>query len=361
MSPTQARARRGAAAAAAQRASRPAGCCTSARASGIRASRCRAGRSACIWRKDGEPLWRDAALIADTTQAGRRDDRRRAQAFGERSRRACGLPPTLLITAYEDVPKLLATRRRCRSTSIRCRPISRKPDERARLARLLDGGPRRRRRASCCRCARSKTTAAAPSAGMSSPWPLRREQLFAVAGDSPLGLRLPLGSLPDVLPEEEEHEFAGRSVRAARGAAASATTLRTRRGDACAATSRARSIKTALSLRGARRPPAACSCRRSSALEEYVALVAAIEDTAVALDVPVDDRRLRAAARPAHQVLMVTPDPGVIEVNIHPSRDVARADGTRRRRSTRRRGWRASAPRSSCSTAATPAPAAAIT
>src|SRR5205814_6405317 len=39
-----------------------------------------------------------------------------------------------------------------------------------------------------------------------SPWPIRRERLYALAGDSPLGLRLPLGSLPDVVPDAHEFE-----------------------------------------------------------------------------------------------------------------------------------------------------------
>ena len=117
--------------------------------------------------------------------------------------------------------------------------------------------------------------------------------------------------------------------------------------------------------RALRRAPRRASPRLHAAArdaEDYLALVAAVEDTAAS------DSACRCASKATRRrtiracnVLKVTPDPGVIEVNIHPAANwdelVDITDGALRGGAP----GAGSAPRNSCSTAATPAPAAATT
>jgi uncharacterized protein (DUF2126 family)/transglutaminase-like putative cysteine protease len=265
-----------------------------------------------VWRTDGEPLWQHDALIADTTRPGSATIAT-ARAFGERLATALGLPASMLITAYEDVPRLLDTEAELPVNADPMQADLAEPGERARLAKALRSGlaspagfvlPLR------------ATEADGGIAWLSSPWPLRRTHLFALAGDSPLGFRLPLSSLPDVLPEEEEHEFAvdpfaPRDDLPARGG------LRAREGRVRGDKPR-EVIKTALALqvRGGHLCIFAPPIER---LEAYVALIAAIEDTAVALKTPVAVEGYAPPRDSRTKVLNVTPDPGVIEVNVHPS------------------------------------------
>ena len=51
-------------------------------------------------------------------------------------------------------------------------------------------------------------------------WAFRRGHLFLVPGDSPVGLRLPLGSLPEITFLDYPNVAAGRSVRRAARASA---------------------------------------------------------------------------------------------------------------------------------------------
>ena len=150
----------------------------------------------------------------------------------------------------------------------------------------------------------------------SSPWPLRRERLYAVAGDSPLGLRLPLGSLPYVLPAEVEHDypvdpFAPKSELTTRDM------LATQTGRARGATPR-EVVKTALTVQ-VRDGHLYVFMPPLTRLDDYVALLAAIEHTAAALRTPVVIEGYTPPRDPRVRVLNVTPDPGVIEVNVQPA------------------------------------------
>ncbi|HWJ54835.1 MAG TPA: transglutaminase family protein, partial [Vicinamibacterales bacterium] len=186
----------------------------------------------------------------------------------------------------------------------------------------------------------------------SSPWSFRSEHLFLLPGDSPMGYRLPLDSLPPIAEGERDTLIAPDPFetrpplppargRAAAAAAPVATVPAPRPGEPATTDPgwRRQAIQRPATEGepAPRRADAAPSIVRTAlcveardgrlhvflppvrTAEDYLDLIAAIEATADALQVPVilegepppDDPRL------TH--VKVTPDPGVIEVNLQPA------------------------------------------
>ncbi len=270
------------------------------------------------WRADGEPLWRDPALLADTRAPGHAEIAT-AQRFATTLASELGLDPALVITAHEDVPQLLGIESALPANVDPLQADLTQPDERARLARLLRQGLDRP--AGFVLPLRAFAPEDEPMpAWQSNPWPLRRERLYALPGDSPLGLRLPLESLPEVLPEDDDPERAVDPF-APRGELPEHATL--------AATKANRRLKEAKLAPKDVIKTALCAQVRAGhlyvfmpplqRLEDYVALLAAVEGAAKRVGQAVAIEGYTPPRDPRVKVLSVTPDPGVIEVNIHPA------------------------------------------
>ncbi len=294
------------------------------------------------WRADGEPVWGNARLIAreradeTTTEAagvGPQETRRFAEAFAE----GLGIEPDYVTPAYED-PLLWMKKEGDLPANVDLGdPKIDSPEERARFLRAFEGGlsaptgfvlPVQR------------WNAKAESGGwMSDRWKLRRGRLFLIEGDSPVGLRLPLDSIvwqpmedrPGVWPRDP-FDTRGPLPSYARPAAKPAASLGAKKQDSLAATATEGPTAQVQSeqqiVEGAVRTAMTFESRDgvinvfmppTEELEDYLELVAQVEATAKALGQDVRIEGYPPPNDPRLNVIKVTPDPGVIEVNIHPS------------------------------------------
>ena len=272
----------------------------------------------CYWRGDGVPVWRNPALYADEDRpdgSGAPDAERFVKALADR----LGLSGDHVLAGYEDVWYYLWRERRL---PVNVDPFDARLDdelERARLRRVFDRG--------------LDTPAGyilplqavhdGSERWRTGGWFLRDERLYLVPGDSPMGYRLPLDSLPWVA-ESEAPEIIERDPAAPRPPLPASPLPRQTRSSASVdrrpapGESASWAIRTALcaEARGGVlyifMPPVA-------RLEDYLELVAAVEDTAAALDVRILVEGYRPPDDPRLRHFLVTPDPGVIEVNIQPA------------------------------------------
>ncbi len=263
------------------------------------------------WRPDGEPVWRDAALLADPDTAKGDATADTAAAFARHLAETLGLDPAWAMPAYEDQPYFLMREGRLPANVVAEASQSRDPQERERLRRVFSQGLD----AVVGSVLPVHRTAAGggPRRWQSEPWQMREGKIFLVQGDNAMGVRLPLNALPYVDPAELEEEPEPDPLAAAAPLPPHASLPGP--GDATPG----RGIRTALTVepRGGLLyvylPPL-------PAAEDWLALVAAVEQTAAAMATPVVLEGYKAPFDRRLVSFSVTPDPGVIEVNIHPAR-----------------------------------------
>ncbi len=269
------------------------------------------------WRKDGKATWRNLQLVAFAgADHGPHEARRLIEAIAD----ALGLAAEFVIPAYEDPWQALDEESRLPYNIDPLTAGLEDDAERQRLAAQLRRGLSTP--AGYVLPLRTAKRRAAGNDGRqweSSAWPLRRMHLFLIAGDSPLGFRLPLASLP--ARKEKEDEDLPRDPFEAVDALDSFDQAqggeRVRRKPK--ADPRPHEIvRTALCVESREgrlhvyMPPLPL-------LEDYLALVATVEGCAQALNLKLRVEGYPPPSDVRMEVLRVTPDPGVIEVNVQPA------------------------------------------
>ncbi|WP_457389917.1 transglutaminase family protein [Roseateles sp. P5_E1] len=322
------------------------------------------------WRADGQPCWRNPEWFADERE-GHAYTSTHAQAFMSALTRRLALPDSHVEPAYEDTFYYLWRERRL---PVNVDPFDSRLDdemERARLRRIFEQGLAEVVGYVLPIAHSGDSPALAGTRWQTGPWFFRDDRLYLHPGDSPMGWRLPLDSLPWVSKGDypyliEQDPFAPRGMLPAAaalrvqtlgvtsagpvpglrlggkaGAAAGGAGIGAAgAGDAStqAAPGRFESARdvtrTALCVeaRDPRRANGPAAERKGKAsgvlyvfmpplekLEHYLELLTAVEAACEDTGYKIVLEGYPPPRDPRLKLLQVTPDPGVIEVNIHPA------------------------------------------
>lgn len=262
------------------------------------------------WRRDGQPLWRDGTLLADPWDGMNHEvESSTAQRFLTSFAENFGLPARQVRPAFEDPLTRLANAVRQPAgapvpPSEDLTPDT--PDARLKLLNRLElstGEP--------VAWVLPLHRCEDDSGWASADWRLRRGRIVLLEGDSPAGLRLPLNSIswtpaPETTPADpstaalpDGSESVPAVVVGAEGKPTTALVAEIRDG-----------------LLHVFLPP-------TDALEHFADLVGRVEAAAAAVGCAVVVEGYGPPPDPRLQSVSITPDPGVIEVNVMPAASFA--------------------------------------
>jgi uncharacterized protein (DUF2126 family)/transglutaminase-like putative cysteine protease len=292
---------------------------------------------ALYWRRDGKPIWRNVSLVATETDSGRAVLAGDAERFTRAVAFRLGLDAAFVQPAFEDPAERMLKQGELPENVDPADPKIDDPLERDRIMRAFErqlGAP-----VGYVLPVQRWTAQAAPG-WISEIWQTRRRHLFLVPGDSSMGFRLPLNSLPYLPPADYPHlvpadpmnehgelpdpELLAQTIAdRSEEATTRAKVLDFRRGAPMPAGTAALPAVAAVAVRTAltaepRNGRLCVFMPPVERLEDYLELLAVVEATAADLNMPVHVEGYEPPADPRLNVIKVTPDPGVIEVNVHP-------------------------------------------
>src|ERR1035441_9938876 len=268
----------------------------------------------CYWRKDGVAIWENPKLIADedATCGYTAADAKR---FMEALTRRLEVNDSFIVTAFEDVFYYLWKERKL---PVNVMPVDSKlenPLDREQMAGVFEQGLGKA--AGYVLPLRRIASTPGHSRWTSQPWFVASPQLFLTPGNSPMGYRLPIESLPWTKPEDVEWSFDPdpfRDREALPSAPERKPHLFSQRAFGDEPEARAERVKPPAKGEPAEwvSRPALCVQARGGGLfvfmppleylADYLNLVAAIEDTAAYLEAPVT---IEGYTPPAHLSLEV--------------------------------------------------------
>ncbi len=311
----------------------------------------------CFWRKDGEPIWHNPALYADEN-VDYEVTPEQAGLFLKKVAEKLALSSDYVFPAFEDVFYYMWRERRLPGNVDPFDSRVDDPLERERLMKVFSQGLQHTIGHVLPIMKNSYNQ------WQTGPWFLRSERCYLIPGDSPLGYRLPLDSQPWVAKSEypyvnpldqseprkplRSHAEIRAQVGMRRdvsgdvlssmlpemgqeghdGDAGTKGQIRTGKGKFTVAPDQSPAFKE--SAAWITRSAIAAEPRQgrlyifmppTQRLEDYLELVAAVELTAEEMSLPVILEGYEPPSDPRLTHFRVTPDPGVIEVNIHPARN----------------------------------------
>ncbi|MQW87518.1 DUF2126 domain-containing protein [Sinorhizobium saheli] len=279
------------------------------------------------WRRDGLPIWQRPDLIAE--ERGRQDvTERDAERLLVAVAGELGIAADMVVPAYEDPAEWIVKEANLPDNVDPSNSKLKDPEERSRIARVFERGLTEP--TGHVLPVQAWNSRASGRKWMSEKWNTRRGRIFLVPGDSPVGYRLPLGSLPYIAPSSYPYinpvdptvaradlpdftEAKGRAQHARFQPSAEPQTPLPPPRDEIGG-----EVRTALTVepRDGRlcvfMPP-------TTAVEDYLDLIASTERAAAELGLPVHIEGYPPPEDERINVIRGAPDPGVIEVNIHPA------------------------------------------